>query len=247
MEKKLTDEEIVKSLVHCSSNCSCEYCYHNDEVGSGEIVCRARLMIKAIDLIHRLQDEVERLKPKKRILANRVYSNETLKRWKKEDLIEHIRILEHNWSCAEESYNNAVKNSDKIFAEQKAEIERLTEENRVVKHNMDFHRNKKFELQKQVDELTEERENMEREILGLEEEKRQLKGFIDFKTANVMCEKCKEQAVKDTSKEMSDDELKVVALKFIHDLTEEIEKREKNERGEMQEENKPFEEFNGKE
>ena len=33
------------------------------------------------------------------------------------------------------------------------EIERLTEENRVVNHNMDFHRNKKIELQKQVDEL----------------------------------------------------------------------------------------------
>jgi hypothetical protein len=50
-----------------------------------------------------------------------------------------------------------------------------------------------------------------------------------------------------TIKELSDDELKVVALSFIHDLTEEIEKREKNERGKMQEENKPFEEFNGKE
>lgn len=34
-----------------------------------------------------------------------------------------------------------------------AEKERLTEENRVMKHNMDFHRNKKFELQKQVEEL----------------------------------------------------------------------------------------------
>lgn len=50
-----------------------------------------------------------------------------------------------------------------------------------------------------------------------------------------------------TIKELSDDELKVVALSFIYDLTEEIEKREKNKRGEMQEENKPFEEFNGKE
>ncbi len=50
-----------------------------------------------------------------------------------------------------------------------------------------------------------------------------------------------------TIKELSDDELKVVALSFIHDLTEEIEKREKNERGEMQEEKKPFEKFNGKE
>lgn len=50
-----------------------------------------------------------------------------------------------------------------------------------------------------------------------------------------------------TIKELSDDELKVVALSFIHDLTEEIEKREKNERGEIQNANKPFQEFNGKE
>jgi hypothetical protein len=50
-----------------------------------------------------------------------------------------------------------------------------------------------------------------------------------------------------TIQDLSDDELKVVALSFIHDITKEIEKREKNERGEMQEEKKPFEEFNGKE
>ena len=60
-EKKLTDEEIIKSLEHCSHNRSCEYCYHNDEVGSGEIVCRGRLMQKSLDLIHRLQDENKRL------------------------------------------------------------------------------------------------------------------------------------------------------------------------------------------
>lgn len=65
-------------------------------------------------------------KKRKKILANRVYSDSTLKSWTKEQLIEQIRILEHNWACAEESFNNSVKNSDKIFAEQKAEIERLT-------------------------------------------------------------------------------------------------------------------------
>ena len=155
MEKKLTDEEVIEVLKNCgagihSSNRECRNCVLEDD---GR--CVNNLRKYSLDLIHRLQDEVERLKPKKRILANRVYSNETLKRWKKEDLIEHIRILEHNWSCAEESYNNAVKNSDKIFAEQKAEIERL-------------------------------------------------KTFIDFKTANVMCDKCKQQAVKDTAKEICD-------------------------------------------
>ena len=127
-EKKveLTDEEIVKALECCIKE------EHKDCVHCGEFVsqfdCMRNAISNALELIHRLQNEVKRLKPKKRILANRVYSDETLKRWKKEDLIEHIRILEHNWSCAEESYNNAVKNSDKIFAEQKAEIERLTEE-----------------------------------------------------------------------------------------------------------------------
>ena len=80
-----------------------------------------------LDLIKRLQSENQELKCKK-ILAYKVLSEETLKGEAKADLIERIRILEHNWSCAEESYNNAVKNSEKIFAEQKAEIERLTEE-----------------------------------------------------------------------------------------------------------------------
>ena len=65
----------------------------------------------------------------KRIGAYKVMADATLKSWKKEDLIEQIRILEHNWACTEEAYNNSVKNSDKIFYEQKAEIERLTEEN----------------------------------------------------------------------------------------------------------------------
>ena len=73
----------------------------------------------------------------KKILANRVYSDTTLKSWKKEDLIEQIRILEHNWSCAEENLNNSVKNSEKIFYEQKAKIERLTEENEILKQKMD--------------------------------------------------------------------------------------------------------------
>jgi FtsZ-interacting cell division protein ZipA len=47
--------------------------------------------------------------------------------------------------------------------------------------------------------------------------------------------------------DLNDDELKFVALAFIHELTEEIEKREKNKRGEIRNENEPFEEFNGKE
>lgn len=44
------------------------------------------------------------------ILANKVYSDTTLKGWKKEELIEHIRILEHNWASAEKCIDNQVKN-----------------------------------------------------------------------------------------------------------------------------------------
>lgn len=65
MDIKLSDDEIVKALEHCYHNRSCEYCYHNDENGSGEIVCRSRLMEKALDLIHRLQSENKELKSPK--------------------------------------------------------------------------------------------------------------------------------------------------------------------------------------
>ena len=115
-----------------------------------------------LDLIKRLQSENQELKCKK-ILAYKVLSEETLKGEAKADLIERIRILEHNWSCAEESYNNAVKNSEKIFAEQKAEIERLTEEKQDIigrKAGLEYSYNqvkeKNSELQKQVDELKEQ-------------------------------------------------------------------------------------------
>ena len=182
-EKKLTDEEIVKALDFCTVYEDCEECEYDDIAG-----CRSFLMRNALELIHRLKNENESLKkqieelskPRKKILANKVYSDSTLKKWKKEDLIEHIRILEHNWLCAEEFYNNSVKNSEKIFYEQKAEIERLTEERNEYKdlyetmyrkyadlQDKDFNcealrkqRNeyldKALELQKQVDKLKKE-------------------------------------------------------------------------------------------
>ena len=53
----------------------------------------------------------------KKILANTVYSDATLKSWKKEDLIEHIRVLEHNWQSALESLNNSAENCKKLHAE----------------------------------------------------------------------------------------------------------------------------------
>lgn len=60
----------------------------------------------------------------KKILANRVYSDETLKRWKKEDLIEQIRILEHNWASAEESLNIQAKNCEMLLKQKEKDTAR---------------------------------------------------------------------------------------------------------------------------
>lgn len=123
MEKKLTDEDVIKAAEYCASHldCSTDCPFDNAE----NLTCCTTMFAK---LINKLQSESETLTAKrKRILANRIYSDSTLKGWTKDALIEHIRVLEHNWASAEESLANSVKNSDEIFAEQKAEIERLTE------------------------------------------------------------------------------------------------------------------------
>ena len=100
-------------------------------------------------------------KKSKKILANRVYSDSTLKKWKKEDLIEQIRILEHNWAAAEESLNNSAKNSEKLLAEQKAEIERLErkvkrDEERIVREMNIGYANERQAVKDTVKEILQE-------------------------------------------------------------------------------------------
>ena len=125
-----------------------------------------------------------------KILANTVYSDSTLKRWKKEDLIEHIRILEHNWASAEESLANSVKNADKIFYEQKAEIERLKNAYKEGLAQGKFDSQVKIdELQKQVDELSKEKARLDKNVKWYQE-----------KIENG--ELVSKQAVKDTAKEI---------------------------------------------
>lgn len=121
-EKKLTDEEIVKAFEHCSHNRSCEYCLHNDEVGSGEIVCRSRLMGKACDLIHRLQSENESLK---------CDSHRTSWRAKflkaKKELEEYERKFEEGELVSKEWHDEQVGHAENVIAEQRDEIERLND------------------------------------------------------------------------------------------------------------------------
>lgn len=74
------------------------------------------MYIKEVKKNAELQKQVDELpKPRKKILAYRVYSDSTLKKCSKEDLIEQIRILEHNWASAEESLNIQAKNCEMML------------------------------------------------------------------------------------------------------------------------------------
>ena len=108
--ERLTDEELIKVYEHCFCNqTDCEKCPCDDwgcGVGQSDI----------LDLLKRQKAEIERLtKKRKYILANKVYTDSTLKKWSKEDLIEQIRILEHNWSCAERGLDIQAKNCEMLL------------------------------------------------------------------------------------------------------------------------------------
>ena len=166
-------------------------------------------------------------KPKK-ILANRVYSDATLKSWTKADLIEQIRILEHNWSCTEERFNNSVKNSEKIFYEQKAEIERLTEELddtvsmndmyiKCVKENAELQKQieawkaKSRELDEAWEIASSNEEKLQKQVDELKDRLREnLEHLKQGKELFEMSKGMVEQAVKDTAEKFA---------KEIDDLT----------------------------
>ena len=63
-EKKLTDEEVVKALEVCGKDFECHNCPYVDECCE-RLDGSAGLLIQALDLIHRLQAENERLTEEK--------------------------------------------------------------------------------------------------------------------------------------------------------------------------------------
>ena len=75
-EKKLTDEEVVKALECCKqkgSKDTCKYCYTCPasawDFEEGITECNVDLFQKTINLIHRLQAEIERLTEEKETLV----------------------------------------------------------------------------------------------------------------------------------------------------------------------------------
>lgn len=196
-ERKLNDEEIIKDI----------------ERSTGMPSYWKKIVL---DLIHRLNGENKKPKRKK-ILANRVYSDATLKGWKKEDLIEQIRILEHNWAAAEGALNNSAKNSDKIFAEQKAEIERLkryemTESEfqkycayKIIEPQIRGCLDRERELQKQVDELKAENGHLHKLIVEEMVSVKAVRAAKNYPTAMKMLAESVGCVQKDTAKEILDD------------------------------------------
>lgn len=172
-EKKLTDEEIVKSLECCAVE-PCEDC-GNCPRFTKEKLCHKANAKQSLDLIHRLQNDIT----------------------EKDIELERAR--------------NAINERDEWYAEQKAENERLTEENERLdkllgeKRMDELNTAKKIiaqncvlneenaELQKQVDVLKAEKENLYFLNKNLED-------YID--NHEPIWKRNTEQAVKDTAKEI---------------------------------------------
>ena len=152
----------------------------------------------------------------KKILANKVYSDITLKKWTKEELIEQIRILEHNWSCSEENFNNSVKNSEKIFAEQKVEIEQLTEALANEMNECCDFRDKFIKLDRRSTKLTIENAELQKQVDKLKEERDTYKNAVsnESEAYDLGYALGYDIAVKDTAKEI----LNEVAYVYTEDM-----------------------------
>ena len=190
-EKKLTDEEIIQSLKCCSNGCRDKSCFGSEMDGIAD--CTNILTRNALTLIQRLQDENKRLM---------------------ERVFDCTAVIEYNEKCSKEIQAATIllEQRNEEIAEQKAEIERLTEELEAKKkecreiaddyQEMDtFYYNetvKTAELQKQVNELKKYKDFVDACKLG---------GDIEIvmnriKPYAVLREKAYVQAVKDTTKEI---------------------------------------------
>lgn len=138
-------------------------------------------------------------KKRKKILANRVYSDSTLKGWKKEDLIEQIRILEHNWAAAEEALNNSSKTPRNYLPSKRLKTEFKTD-------YRNSWRNKFFRLM-------EENAKLQKYVELLKDRLAKTTEAIDTALyVTDTCQKKVEQAVKDTAKEIFDSIFEVLCV-----------------------------------
>ena len=155
-EKKLTDEEVIEALACCVKGETCTTCpYFIKRI---DCVYQRRAESDALDLIHRLQAENEQLKDEKEEI--RLF-NLSMQNGKVDMRIESEMVKSFYNSIIQIFEQNGAKNFftatvdiegkkgryaftiEKVggqtvaekLVEQKAEIERLTEENAILKEN----------------------------------------------------------------------------------------------------------------
>ena len=177
-EKKLTDEEIIKALECCINDegCDCGNCPDFTK----EKLCHKANAKQSLDLIHRLQEqngklktlvshfeqlekalstEIEQLRSNYENLKERYVKvldlNEKVIAEQKEIIEKQVKIYEK----LENSYGELVQKN----AEQKAEIERLTELQSRGGYRVAELSIENAELQKQVEELKNENAELKEE------------------------------------------------------------------------------------
>ena len=130
-EKKLTDEEIVKALDCCIKECDCENCpYGNNDD------CMANVK-EILDLIHRLQGEIERLTEELEIEKH----NHKATKWFYDNAYkEGLRLLEANKELVKE----ADKLRDMKFTQEHCDLYKENERRNVVKASRQRHGERYF-------------------------------------------------------------------------------------------------------
>lgn len=169
MNVGMSDEEIVKAFKFCLKDKEgCDKCmvYNKNTPMLRErfIVCE-KLVKSALDFIHRLQSDLKTCsnieKQEKETNAKLRQEIERLTEEANQDTVTHIDICTENFSLRKQN------------AELQKEVERLMEENAYLKQCGDNFLADYQRAQKQVDELTEERENMQAEIIAMENVRQQ--------------------------------------------------------------------------
>lgn len=167
-EKKLTDEEIVKALECCSKSWDCNNC-KCDKENNNRFICSENLLKDCLNLIHRLKSENEKLK---KVIAEQNSEIERLED-EKYKVEQNLKQCENGYKLELHTARFDMRMNRERVAELQNRVEKLTEENEILKGNppvlagrslgktiraklLSFDRMKEqnAELQKQVDELT---------------------------------------------------------------------------------------------
>lgn len=167
MEKKLTDEEIVKAFEHCNKSLPHDKCLLAEQHKEDWVTCQSKCGRMIIDLIHRLQDENKDLRQKNEKLYE-LGLNENTARFEDMKKIERL-----------EDAVEGLTAENKVLHQEKAELQKQVDE--VEQLLLITKTNKSIEQKKTVKEYAEKLklrlfEYMDNDV-----------SYDEFCKANVVC------------------------------------------------------------